>query len=145
MNEQAFVSLVYERLVQHKGIKVGLEVPLLGRSVDLVMMLDGVVISVEFKLRDWRRALIQAKDHRLGADYSYICVPPERVTETLIDAVHSQGVGLLTLSRSNEWPLEVVVKAPPSTDTWPDAKEMVIEHLSSSKGTKRVPKELAYA
>lgn len=139
------MSSVYKRLVEHEGIRIGVEVPLLGRSVDLAIMLDDEVISVEFKLKNWRRAISQAKDHRLGADYAYICMPRERISAAVIEAVRKGGIGLLTVDTNEHWPFEVVVGAPRSKDVWPPAKQMVIDHLRRSTGSKLAPRELACA
>lgn len=145
MTEYTLVDSVFEKLNEHSGLRIGIEVPLLGRSVDLVLMLEGVVITVEFKLRDWRKALVQANDHLLGADYSYICVPSSSITPALMDSVREAGIGLFTVSKSEDWPLEVLVEAPPSTQTWPAARENVIQHLCDSSGSKTAPYGVAHA
>ena len=46
---------------------------------DLVIFTnDHKVISVELKLADWKKALIQAQNYQLGSDYVYIAFPDKK-------------------------------------------------------------------
>ena len=36
------------------------------------------IVSIEFKLKNWKQAIKQALDHKNGTDRSYICMP-ERI------------------------------------------------------------------
>jgi len=106
------------------------EVPLLGRIVDLVYLESNKIITVEFKIRDWRRAILQARDHLLGADYSYICMPKRRVTDSLKEELRKVGIGLIFYRSQGEWPFETIITAPKSKETWKMARLNLLEYLS---------------
>ena len=129
MTEKSIQYDSFERLKRLTKINVRREVPLLGRIVDLVYIQDGLVITVEFKMRDWRRAILQARDHLLGADYSYICMPKRKAGEQLQSAIREAQVGLVFHKKNGNWPFEVVIDAPRSKDTWEVARRDLIEHV----------------
>ena len=122
------------RLRESFSVSVGQEVPLLGRTIDLVYIDNGVVVTIEFKLRDWRRAISQARDHLLGADYAYICMPRRTVTDGLRLELEEAGVGLVFYKDGDEWPFEEIVAAPKSKDTWITARSMLVEYVNSKRG-----------
>jgi hypothetical protein len=105
------------------------EAALLGRSVDLAFLLDDLVYTVEFKKRDWRRALVQAKDHLLGTDFAYICVAEFEPSEALLVEARQAGIGVVRFRSDANWPFEVVVEAPPSQQTWVVARDRLRTQL----------------
>ena len=42
---------------------------------DILAFKDNSVNAVELKLRNWKKAIIQAKNYQLGADYVYVAFP----------------------------------------------------------------------
>ena len=42
---------------------------------DLVAFKKNDVIAIELKLKDWKKALMQAKNYQLGADLVFLAVP----------------------------------------------------------------------
>lgn len=103
-------------LIKNKHIKSSIpEVPFLSRCIDLVLItVDDEVISIEFKVNNWRHAIQQARDHKLGADKAYICLPDRAITTNLVEAVKSAGIGLMVLRiKDDEKFIDVVVQ--PST------------------------------
>ena len=49
---------------------LGKEVPFLSRCIDIVFLnIDNQLITFELKIKDWRRAIKQALNHKLGDDY----------------------------------------------------------------------------
>ena len=59
---------------QYKIVKQ--EVPFLSRCIDVILINEyDEIISIEFKVSKWRHAIEQAKNHKLGADKAYICLP----------------------------------------------------------------------
>ena len=111
-------------------------VPLLGRCVDLAYTTDEGVFTVEFKLRDWRQALRQARDHLLAADYAYVCMPARRISQDLREQFTVHGIGLFFYVRTGDWPFEVVIEAKPSSDIWTPVRESVISYMSSGRGSR---------
>ena len=87
--------------LKERGHEPTVEVPFLGRSIDLVYKTsDGKVNAVELKLqpRHMQRALEQAKICLLGADRVYICLPAFDVGEKMILQLRSKGIGLILLN-----------------------------------------------
>ena len=124
--ELAFVVDARSR-IKKAGIPCKWEAPLLGRSVDLVFYKDEAVCSVEFKLKNWRRACEQAKDHQLGVDYAYICLPTKTVTETIRMTVAQYGIGVLEFCKDGAWPFKVLMKASRSSVLWPAARNRLLK------------------
>ena len=68
---------------------------------DIVAFKNNIVTAVELKLHDWKKAIIQAKNYQLGADYVYIAFPLNnsynilRKTEYLLK---KEGIGLLIVN-----------------------------------------------
>jgi hypothetical protein len=116
--EQAYVRDAYKRL-RIKGVPSLWEAAIMGRSADLVYLEENHLVSVEFKLKDWRRGLRQARDHQIGADFAYLCIPHWEPTEALRTAASDVGVGLLGFREGLDWPFEIVQPALRSTLTWP--------------------------
>jgi hypothetical protein len=53
------------------------------------------------KLRDWKKAIIQAKNYQLGSDYVYLAIPLWMVYNILRKAEYylkKEGIGLLIIN-----------------------------------------------
>lgn len=133
LSEAELVWAVYQRLLTVEGLRVKREVPVLGRCVDLVYLRSNRVYSVEFKLQNWRRGLRQARDHRLGADYAFICMPERKVSAVMREELREAGVGLLFYDESGDWPFRKVVPAPKSTEIWSVARATLRRTLLSDE------------
>lgn len=129
--EQGYVRSALT-VLRRRGIQAAWEAALLGRSVDLAFILDDAVYTVEFKKRDWRRALLQAKDHLLGADFAYICVAGHEPTEGLLMEAREAGIGVVRYRANENWPFEVLVEARPSQQTWSVARNRLRAQLLTS-------------
>ena len=71
------------------------EVPFLSRCIDLVLITkESTSVTIEFKINNWRKALEQAKNHKLGADRSYICLPERKLNVELIKLLEQEQIGL---------------------------------------------------
>jgi len=105
------------------GIPCMMEVPCLGRSVDLAFIMDGMIYSVEFKLRNWRKALQQARDHQLGADYSFICMCEYPTTVKMKVAAIALGIGVFSFLNNDGYPFSVTVTGAVSSVQWRIARE----------------------
>jgi len=42
---------------------------------DILAFKNDETTAVELKLRDWKKAIIQAKNYKLGSDYVYLAIP----------------------------------------------------------------------
>jgi len=64
------------KILKKDNINFSVEVPFFHRSIDLIFYnKKNEICAVEFKLRDWKKAIKQAEDYKLWADLSYICLP----------------------------------------------------------------------
>jgi len=127
-SEQAYVIDALKRL-RRLGVKCRREVALMGRSADLVFLHDEKLYSVEFKLHDWRRALNQAKDHRIGVERAYVCMPGRAVTQAMMDEATALGIGFLLYQDNEDWPFSVVLPAKENEVTWPVVRSRLINTL----------------
>ena len=134
MSEGALVARCLKKLKSFPSVRVCCEVPILGRSVDLAYVRDGELFTVEFKIHDWRRAVTQARDHLLGSDYSYICMPQRRVSDEMQAQLRGTGVGLMFYQEETDWPFAEIIKAPPSGETWEIARAWAVEYIQENEG-----------
>jgi len=112
LSEEKYVNKAFEILQNHSEINnIRKHVPILGRYVDLAFIKGNSIYTVEFKLHNWKRALIQSKDHLLGADYCYICMPPKLFKDDFILSLNKFGIGLYAFTNNKYWPFTEVVKA----------------------------------
>jgi len=132
--EAELVQAAYRRLRQCDSVLVCSPAPLLGRCVDLAYVASGAVTTVEFKLRDWRRAIRQARDHRLAADYAFICMPERQVSAQMLSALDDADVGLLFYVQDTPWPFVVVKEAPRSSEIWAAARSALCEYILARAG-----------
>ena len=71
------------------------EVPFLSRCIDVVIITrEHKSVTIEFKINNWRKALEQAKNHKLGADKSYICLPKKTFNIELLRLLEQEKIGL---------------------------------------------------
>jgi hypothetical protein len=126
--EQAYVLDAYKRL-RKKGVPSLWEAPIMGRSVDLVYLEQNFLIAIEFKLTDWRKGLRQARDHQIGADFAYLCIPNREPSEELRVAAQETGIGLLRFSEGLGWPFEIIQHALRSTLTWFIIRDQLLGRL----------------
>jgi hypothetical protein len=77
------------------------EVGFYNRCIDMVLLSAATVITVEFKINDWRKALRQIRDHQIVADYSYLCMPKRRVAADLMASLQDNGIGLWLYDNEN--------------------------------------------
>lgn len=131
-SEHAFVLDAHKRL-RAMGIPSRREAPLLGRSIDLVYIHGGDLITVEFKLSDWRRALDQARDHQIGSDFSYICLAEASASPELEAEAKRVGVGLFYFVEDAAWPFFTAVNALRSAIASPFARDTLSSLVTTSQ------------
>lgn len=132
ITEESLVESAFERM-REQNYAVFRDVPLLDRCVDLIQITSTLIISYEFKLRDWKRAVIQARDHKLGADYAYICMLERSITEEMHAEISAAGVGLVFFCDKGDWPFEIVVRAPKSKEVWRPAKRNLKSFIETNE------------
>lgn len=93
----------------------------------------GQMIAVELKLKDVRRAVVQAARYRLFAEQSYVAVPASRATDHGVDLVTRSGVGLLAISPDGN--VEKVVTAPRRRPIDSDTSRLAAERVFRAVST----------
>lgn len=101
----------------------------MGRSIDLVFYEDHAVCSVEFKLNNWKKAFEQARDHQLGVDYAYLCLPTKPITADILKMSVISGIGLFAFSENGDWPFKIIQKAAHSSVQWNVARERLLKAM----------------
>jgi len=129
--EQGYVRSALIAL-RRLGVPCAWEAALLGRSVDLALYFGKALWTVEFKKRDWRRALEQARDHLLGTDFAYVCLAEMTPSKACLEAARKARVGILRIRNGSGWPFEIVMKAPRSVEVWGVARARLIEQLKAA-------------
>jgi len=72
------------------------QVPLYNRIIDLVAIdNEGKLVGIEFKLRDWKRAINQALANSNSFDFIYVCLPGGRYLSRLKDMAEKHGIGVM--------------------------------------------------
>jgi hypothetical protein len=120
------------RIRRAANIKLMTEVPLLGRVVDLIYLDSLSVYTVEFKLRDWSRALLQARDHLLGADFAWVCLPVLPKSPTFLSEARVQGIGVALYVKGRGWPFQTIVPPVQSPSVWQPARLALVRHLEQA-------------
>ncbi len=115
-----------------KEYEVFEEVKIFTRAIDIVLKKDNKIISIEFKLRDWKKAFEQISDYQIVSDYTYLCIPKKNLRSTTIDKLLSKGIGLFSYDyKTNE--LFEEIKPRPSIDKVDFYKEYLISKLHKYK------------
>ena len=58
------------------------------------------IISIEAKLRNWRKALEQSFNNTLFSSQSYILFPQKNITKNLIDTYNNTNIGIISFDRT---------------------------------------------
>ncbi len=107
------------KIYKKQGFLVTTEVPFLHRSIDLVYKKAEELISIEFKLSNWKRAIKQAESHLLGSNKVYICIlKPKKGLSPLLQAeIENSPIGLLFFDPDEET-IEEIKPAEISQKIW---------------------------
>jgi len=129
MKEKDYLDNAYQILSKREDILyVSTEVPILGRYADLAFIKENEIYTFEFKLNNCKKALIQSKDHMLGADFCYICMPKRNFNNSFLEEVSEAGIGLCIINQDKEWPFEEIVKPKKSVRKFKFAWENTLKH-----------------
>nr|MDO8099323.1 hypothetical protein [Candidatus Njordarchaeota archaeon] len=116
------------RFLENKNYAVFDEVRLFSRRIDIIAKRKNNLVSVELKLRDWRKAILQAYLNLRVSDYSLIALPEQvlnRVTEAVRSEVRHYGIGLLSVNGV----VMRVVKPIHSTRIQPNLRRVFLKNL----------------
>ena len=68
---------------------------------DAVAFKKDIVVAIELKLCDWKKAIVQAKNYQLGCDFVYVAVPLWKSYNILRKAeffLKKEGIGFLVIN-----------------------------------------------
>lgn len=71
---------------------------------DLVGISEETVIAVELKLTNWKKALVQAKNYQLAAEFVFLAFPEKKIDLVLKKAENQlkrEGIGLLSIGEKD--------------------------------------------
>ncbi|MGD0406463.1 MAG: hypothetical protein ABSB10_07445 [Candidatus Bathyarchaeia archaeon] len=93
---------------------MGKEIELGSKKIDLVCVnkYTGKVVAIEFKVKNWKKAIRQAWTYKACANESYIAIPEDRLS--LIDQKILASLGLGVISIPNSGPARIFIAAPSS-------------------------------
>ena len=129
LSEEKYLIKAFKILKKRNDIDlVATQVPILGRYSDLVYVKRKTIYSVEFKLSNWKKAFIQSKDHKFGADYCYICMPARSFKEEFLKSLSDNGIGLLLFCNDKNWPFKEILKAKKTKQTFTFVRENTINY-----------------
>ncbi|NIM15151.1 MAG: hypothetical protein GTO45_24570 [Candidatus Aminicenantes bacterium] len=90
------------------------EVPFMSRIIDLVILEGEEITSYELKVRKWKHAIEQMKEHRIASSYCYLCMPKksvsQRLSEKIVEELNFYGFGF-ALWNENSGEIENVLPA----------------------------------
>jgi hypothetical protein len=93
-------------MFERDGATIRRQVPLGGRRLDVAARFaapGGEWVSVEVKLRDWKRAVSQASVNRAFFARSFIAVPAELAGPVDEAYLRARGVGLIKFDSRRWW------------------------------------------
>lgn len=89
-------------ILEKEGKIFAVEVPFFSRSIDLVFTdSDGKYRAIEFKLKNWRQAVVQAKRYMLGAEFTFVCIPQNIYNEQVKKEILASNCGLIIFDEEN--------------------------------------------
>lgn len=79
------------------------EVPLFHRSIDVVFTDNSwKYYAIEFKLKNWKQAIEQAKDYMMWADFTFICIPKNVFSSKVKEAFVEYWFGIIIFDEIKE-------------------------------------------
>lgn len=129
LRENRWRDRVLLQMLNDGNFDVAAEVPILGKSADLMMRKGRNITVIEFKLDKWQVAIRQAAKHKLSADYSYICLPRRFSTrKQILDTAANVGIGVMAPRRTETGAqLEIILRARKSSEIWRPARRHLLK------------------
>ena len=117
--------------LEKKCFKFSWQVPLHNRVVDLVMInQEGSLVGIEFKLKNWKRALEQASLNSSSFDFVYVCLPGGKYLDKLKKDAEELGVGVMVYDDSIDT-IKVELKAKKIMRQWKPNIKYLRDYLES--------------
>lgn len=116
-----------------QGFQTYQEVPIFENSLDLLLVEGVNYHGIEFKLKNWKKVIQQAKKHRRVLEYvSIFLLKPklDSTTEKIINECMASGLGLYFL-QSNGSIIQSLI--PKKNNIWQVEKDRVTIYIQSKK------------
>lgn len=110
------------------------QIPSFSKVIDFGGIKDGTLIGIEYKLKDWKRAIWQAHGHRLTFDYLYILLPKRKISQALRIEARKVGVGVLLFNGSG---IEIAIKPKRQQMTWNPSRKQIVKWIKKIPFHKR--------
>ena len=95
-NTERKMAVLCNDCFRKMGYNVYEEFPISGRCVDVLIKIEELLITVEYKLHDKKKAYEQARDHRKSSNFSWIIMPEEtNFKDKYIEKCSKRGIGLI--------------------------------------------------
>ena len=95
-NTERKMAVLCNDCFRKMGYNVYEEFPISGRCVDALVEIEELLITVEYKLHDKKKAYEQARDHRKSSNFSWIIMPEEtNFKDKYIEKCSKRGIGLI--------------------------------------------------
>ncbi|MBC1625881.1 hypothetical protein HB952_03065 [Listeria welshimeri] len=116
------------------GYRIYTEVPIFSASADMIIIDSNKNIqAVEFKLKNWKRAIKQVKNHSIVVDYISICILKPKKQKTRLEIEEhcsNEGIGLYYVDRQlDQVAIEQVVSGNKIKTVWEVEKERLLEYI----------------
>jgi hypothetical protein len=85
---------------EKKEYEVFDEIALFARNIDVIAKRRNEIVSIELKLRDWKKAINQACLDQRVSNYSFVALPEpvlDRIDRRIYVVSFEQGIGLLSV------------------------------------------------
>jgi len=86
---------------KNQGFTVKREIKIGYHKADILAFKENSVTAVELKLKNWKQAIVQAKNYQLGADFVYIAFPLMKSFNVLRKAdyiLKKENIGFLVVN-----------------------------------------------
>lgn len=131
--ESVLVDQLEEELIERK-LCVEKEVPLLSKRIDIIGFDKDteIVIAVEVKVRDWKRAFRQALRYKLCSDETYVALYNKYIESIDLNKFRKNGIGLISISDDGE--IDFILEPKKNEDYHKSLRKKIINYLNKSRG-----------
>jgi len=110
------------------------EVPLLSKRIDIIALdiEKDVLIAVEVKVKNWKRAFRQALRYKLCSDETYVALHSKYIHNIDLRKFEKNGIGVISIHEGGD--IDIILKPQRNDSYHYDLKKKVIQYLKGSRG-----------
>jgi len=101
MNDEKSYQIFLAQKLESKHSDIILEVPFKHKRIDIVKIEGKKIISIEVKLNNFSKLLLQAAQNLIFSDFSYIAIPEEKYTKNIHKRAKSLSLGIILILDKN--------------------------------------------